>query len=109
MFRAVAGIAVVTTIFLLSPERDSNKHAPTSTTGDSSLAARMNAWASGGAASVASQAAVSRVANAPETRAAVTALVERSLREDAAGSADTVRRIMIPPPPLPIEMPPLRR
>lgn len=103
MLRAVLGMAVVTTLCILSPERESAKQSKQPPDRDdgprsdmlSSLAAQFPA------------AAANRVAAAAKPQAAV--FLDSVGAGAGAGGLEAVRKIVIPPAPVPIEMPPLRR
>lgn len=103
ILKTVLGIAVVTVIFILSPVRDQGKVAPVAVDPPSGSEGAPSNMLSSLAAQI--PAAMSRSSGAGAGHAAQAALAVAG----AASGLESVRRIVIPPPPVPVEMPPLRR
>ena len=104
MFRIVAGIAIIATMCVLSPVRESKRDSDQPRSWPPpSLSASLDVLT--GAAATG---AASRVIE-PIGREAASAMAAPAARAALAGGAETVRRIVIPPPTAPIDMPPLRR
>ena len=99
MIRAALGIAVVTALCIMSPERESSKSTAESNRPSALSAATESLASRGNLAALAIGAAgqIDRV-----TLGAMTQAVERP-------AADTIRRIVIPPTGSPVETTPLRR
>ena len=103
MFRAVAAIAIITTMCVLSPERDSkNDSDATRSWPPSALSASLD---------VLTGAAANGTARPTETggREDAAALLVPVARGAASAGLDHVRKIVIPPPSTHVDMPPLRR
>jgi hypothetical protein len=104
MFRTVAGLAIITTMCVLSPERDSkNDSTTTHSWPPSAFSASLDTLAGS-----AVNPALSKVVEAGRREAIAVALPAAG-REAAASGLETIRRIVIPPPAIHVEMPPLRR
>ena len=106
MFRAVLGLAVITTLCVLSPERES-KLSFANQPGAESIPATGLDFLSGLAAKAALALPTSGDSN--EIPAPITTMAAAAAKEAAASGAEGIRRIVIPPPPIPVDMPPLRR
>lgn len=101
ILKTVLGIAVITAIFILSPVRDPAKTSLASAS-DATAGAPSNMLSS-----LAAQfpAAVSR-GSVPAVGHAADAVLAVA---GGASGLEPVRKIVIPPAPVPVEMPPLRR
>jgi hypothetical protein len=104
MFRAVTALAIITTICVLSPVRESKNDSDTTRSWPpSSLSASLDVLT--GAASKSSAVGLSDSAR----RETAAALLLPAARESAAAELESVRKIMMPPSPVHVDMPPLRR
>jgi hypothetical protein len=103
MFRVIAGIAIITTMCVLSPVRESrNDSGSTGAWPPASLSASLDVLTgvAGGA---------TRINAADAGREAVGAALAPGAREAASAELENVRRVIIPNPAVPVDMPPLRR
>jgi hypothetical protein len=103
MFRVIAGIAIITTMCVFSPVRESrNDSGSTGAWPPASLSASLDVLTgtAGGAA---------RTKAADASRQAVEAALAPVAREAASAGVESVRRVIIPNPAVPVDMPPLRR
>ena len=107
MFRAVLGLAVITTLCVLSPERESRRSSAPSQAGADSIPSASLDYLSALAARAAL--ALPDVGESNDTPAPPAALAGAAARQAAAAGVEGIRKIVIPPPPIPVEMPPLRR
>lgn len=110
MLKAVLGLAIITTLVVLSPERDT-----TNTSGSLKAAADHpsmtdRASLSALAAQLAPELIGMRAGTAPQEGGSsqIATLAEPAVRQVTAGGLEQVRLIVIPPAPVPISMPPLR-
>ncbi len=107
MFRAVLGLAVITTLCVLSPERESKRSSAPSQAGADSVPAPSLDFLSALAAKAAL--ALPDAGDSNDTPAPQTALAGAAAKHAAAAGVEGIRKIVIPPPPIPVDMPPLRR
>jgi hypothetical protein len=104
MFRAIAGLAIITTMCVLSPERDSKNDSHTTRSWPpTTLSASLDVLAG-----TAPNPGLSKALESSQREAVATALPAVA-REAATQGLENVRRIVIPPASLHVEMPPLRR
>jgi hypothetical protein len=107
MLRAVLGLAVITTLCVLSPERDSKRHSGPSQARADAIPSSSLDFLSGLAATAAL--ALPEVSDSAGSQEPQAAIVGAAARGAATAGIEGVRKIVIPPPPVPVDMPPLRR